>query len=416
MKKVLKFILNSLRSNILMKITALLFALILWNYVIAETNPVREKVLTNVPISYTNASQMESKWLTVSGSLDDILSEVTVTIDAGVQDHKLISTNNVKATVDLGTISSSGKVKLKIQPTTAYGTVTSVEPDTVELNVEDLVKRIIPIEAVTQGDPPTGYYIDTPVLDSTEVEISGARSDVNKVAKAVCYIPVEDVDSTIKESYRLTLLDSDNNVVSEEVLKGYVPSVVVELEVYKLKEVEINQDSLVTGKDSIATGYQIDSVLSSPAKVEIAAPDSVLETIDSLQVESVDITGANGDITKDAKIDLPDGAVYVSQKSVEVDAKISEIQKEVQFENVKISPKNLEQKLVATLSPDQTDVTINGGYAAVNAVKRSDIELYVDLTGLTAGTYKLPIVVPSMDGISSDEVTLTDEYATVTIE
>ena len=46
--KALKFIWGLLKNNLVLKIMAILFAVVLWSYVLAETNPVREKPLDGV--------------------------------------------------------------------------------------------------------------------------------------------------------------------------------------------------------------------------------------------------------------------------------------------------------------------------------------------------------------------------------
>ena len=50
MRKIWTFIKNSFRKNLLLKIVSVLFAVILWSYVMVETNPVREKTVNNVEI------------------------------------------------------------------------------------------------------------------------------------------------------------------------------------------------------------------------------------------------------------------------------------------------------------------------------------------------------------------------------
>ena len=44
--------------NLLLKILSLLFAILLWGYVIAEVNPTRTKILTDVNVSFEGEADL----------------------------------------------------------------------------------------------------------------------------------------------------------------------------------------------------------------------------------------------------------------------------------------------------------------------------------------------------------------------
>ncbi len=69
MRKVLGFIWGLFKNNLVLKIMALFFAIVLWSYVLSETNPARDKVLPEVPITYTHQEQLDAQDLAISRSL-----------------------------------------------------------------------------------------------------------------------------------------------------------------------------------------------------------------------------------------------------------------------------------------------------------------------------------------------------------
>jgi YbbR domain-containing protein len=111
MKKVLNFIWGLLKNNLLLKIMAVLFAVVLWSYVLAQTNPVREKSVDNVSVSYVNIAD----GLAISNTLSQIVSTVDVSFEVKQNDIKYVNSSSVKASVDLSNISGPGEYTFEIQ-------------------------------------------------------------------------------------------------------------------------------------------------------------------------------------------------------------------------------------------------------------------------------------------------------------
>ena len=64
-------------KNLALKIVSLLFAMLIWGYVMVEVNPKRVKTITDVPISFSGESSLHDRGLAVRGDRDDILRNVT---------------------------------------------------------------------------------------------------------------------------------------------------------------------------------------------------------------------------------------------------------------------------------------------------------------------------------------------------
>ena len=58
---------------------------------------------------------------------------------------------------------------------------------------------------------------------------------------------------------------------------------------------------------------------------------------------------------------------------------------------------------------------MEGRYSLVSILSRSDVQLFVDVTGLTPGVYKLPISVLVRDEKATIELTTTLSVAEVTV-
>ena len=50
-------------KNLALKIVSLLFAMLIWGYVMVEVNPKRVKTITDVPVSFTVESSQQDRCL-----------------------------------------------------------------------------------------------------------------------------------------------------------------------------------------------------------------------------------------------------------------------------------------------------------------------------------------------------------------
>ena len=93
---------NWFRHNFGMKIAAVVFAFILWNYVLVTTNPLRDKTITNLPVQVTNAALLQERSLAL---VEDIASNVKVRVVVQANNDRLsyITEDNVTVTVRIET-------------------------------------------------------------------------------------------------------------------------------------------------------------------------------------------------------------------------------------------------------------------------------------------------------------------------
>ena len=99
------------------------------------------------------------------------------------------------------------------------------------------------MEVKLTGDQKDWLYYGQPVLDEANVSVSGSKSNVEKVSKAICYINIDSMETSTKESYKVTLVDSNGNELSGDLFTG-VPSVIVEMPVYPKKDVPIDTEAV----------------------------------------------------------------------------------------------------------------------------------------------------------------------------
>lgn len=404
------------KSNIHLMVLSFIFAFMIWCYVIAGTNPVRGKDVADVPLSLVNAEELTAKGLTIAGTVD-LPENVDIKIEANVESHKNISSDNLRATVNLAEINGKGDVTLNIAVTSTMSgvSVKSVSPARVTLKIDNLIEREVPVTAELTGEAQQGYYVSSPILAQNTVRLSGSEEKVSRIVRAVCEIPVDELTQNTRASYLLKLYDKNDKEVVLKESGGELPSVIADIKVLPTKYVTISKDDVIAAVTNVKAGYEITDVVIEPAVVEIAARQAVLDEIDSIRIQPINAEEADRSVMLDAALVLPEQIEHISRASVDVLVQINEIQGEKTFKNHVIGISNLEDGLKAKLDGQKyTDVKLNGGKSAVDAITAAGVHVYVDMAGVTRpGKYTKKVMVEEMAGIT--EISLVPEEVTVIV-
>ena len=115
--------------NIGLKIVALIFAILLWAYVLVALNPVRSKSIDDVPITLEGYTDLLSRNLILVNS---DLGLADVEVNSTITNHSNLDASRVSCRASLGTISAAGTYRLPLSVTVQsnLGTVASVDPRT----------------------------------------------------------------------------------------------------------------------------------------------------------------------------------------------------------------------------------------------------------------------------------------------
>ncbi len=379
-------------------IIAVLIALTLWGYVLMSENPVRIKRVENVRLTFAggNEADLKSRDLIISGDIDQILSNVEVFVRTTLNDlprfDKAVG-DIVTATVSLGDIREPGTYTRRIVATSAIGTVDSVEPSTITITVEKLLKRTIPVTCVLEGELPEGYWHDEPKLVSSTIEISGAESNISNITSAVCSIDLTGRTKRITESFTCKLLDSDGNEVDSSVVVDTVPSASVRMEI--LPCIDLPLDQYIETVGSLSADYEIGSITVKPAYLSIAAQKSVLDSIpDSVYIEPINIsnfTEAGVYTQKASLIGLPSDITLLSDNNFIITVEVVD-KTTTRILTVRISENVIGEDNAAhnyQYSSTYCTVEISGPARLIKGINASDLLLVLDVSGYTSGTHEI---------------------------
>ncbi len=415
MKKFLKAFWKIFRSNLVLKIVAVLFAVILWSYVLSVVNPPRERVISDVQITLNTESLM-AKNLAISTDLSDIPKTVNIRVKVNQNDVKNLSNQNVQAYIDLSGINEAGTYIRDIKPSTTYGQALKVSPSQVTLHVDKNVTRQVPVKYNPVGSVEAGYYADTPSITDI-INIQGAMTDVQKVVSARCTVDLNGLTQGFSKSYEVELLDAGGSVVDPGLFPGLLPSVIVNLSVLPVKTVDVDVAGSIIGQDSLAPGYEIIETKCSPEKVRIVGEKSLLDGIDSIKLLPFSVAGSKTDVIMTPPFAPPEGIRVLDVEKAEVGVYIREKTDQKTYKSVAIKTRNLSPGLVvSSIDPSSVDVTVLAGVTELSKLLRADIAPFVDLDGLTEGTYNLKVYFVLPDGFAAENFTPSAVSVNVTIK
>ena len=395
-----------------MKLAAIGIAALLWLFVIAQENPTRVKEYENIPVTYVGADQLASRGLCLTDDIEDIVSTVKVAVEAQTEVLQYLTSDDITATLDFSDITVEGEYTLNIKAKSRDGNVTSVTPSKVDVSVENLVTRELPLEVQVIGNDAGDLYYGEASVNTDTVTVAGSQSDIERYVRAIVVVDVSEQTESIRESQTITLLADDGTIVTSEDYHGVLPSVIVEMPIYPTIILPVDTDALIAGVSGVAEGYEITGVSLSQSEIRIAGTQDVLDTITGLTLEKVVLDDAVYDSTVQIAITLPEGAVAVIPETITATFQISQIEEERLYESLDIDIKNLASGLNCTINPESVDVTVKGTQEELSDIRQSDIQPFIDLSGVGAGVHTAKI---KFEGSADIGATLTPSVATVEV-
>ncbi|MDR1620378.1 MAG: hypothetical protein LBS18_06945 [Clostridiales bacterium] len=398
------------------KIVALLVGIIIWGTILTTQNPMRVKVLENVPLSFSGEYELHSRELVVRGNVPEQLTGVTVGVNIPITNYKDLTRDSLNAVINLNTCTVPKVYKLPVR-VSGYN-IDSITPGYIEMEIDKLMTKSVPVEPVMQGALPDGYWADQSNirLNYSSLEIRGPAQDASRVTRAVCYVELNGRTQSVIDAINVILLDADGAEVDSSLFIGGLPTVTVTLRVYPRKTVPVDVVSTLKGADTLAANYELCEVTATPATVDIIGDAAVLETINSITVEGIELAGRKESLHEKRALTIPEGVTVLNNiEEAEVFVDIREKTDRKSFDAIEIQPINLGRKLGAALSETTVDITVEGRVSLVYLLERKDVEAFVDLNGLKEGVWKLPVSIYLGDDETTLELITVLSVGTVTV-
>jgi YbbR domain-containing protein len=389
-------------SNLRTFLLAFTLALAVWVTAVTAANPDETQVLPNpIPIEYIG----QDPGLILTGGNSPTQVEITLRAPHSVWQSLLNGETPVRAIVDLtGLGSGTHAVLVQVQIGARPIRIISVTPQTFNLSLETQITHTLQIRLVLTGSPAIGYQVGEAIIAPPNVIITGAESLVSRIDHIQATIDLTDARQNFNATVPIQVMDSNSVVIAGVTV---IPETVqVNLPInqqggYRDMAVKV----MTVGNP--ASGYSLTSVAAYPPIITVYSANS--ELIDSMpgyvETSSLDLNGADKDIEKQLGIILPPGVTLIGEQSVLVKVGIAPIESSRTISYRPVEMIGLSTGLLASLSPQTVDIILSGPLPVLESMAISDVNVQVDLTGLSGGTYRLtPRVSIVQEGVTVESI------------
>ncbi len=390
-------------NNTALKIISLAFAIILWSFVTNSTNPDRTKELKEIPVVIQGLEALEEKGLTVRENLEKALPTVNIKVNVKNSDYRLVTKNVVFASIDVSEITKDGANSITVMPTfsnLANVSIESVEPQAINLTVDKIVDKEVPVIIKTTGELKEGLASVSPEYTQS-IFLKGSSYYLDRIENAVADVELSKLNDGDKLSVLCRYIDKDGNAVNFDSKK-----IDIDMDVQTKKEVSVNASESVINSDALAPGYEFISI--STGKIVLCGHSESISKITEVKTAEIDLKGKDATFSSTpVELILPEGITVLSgQENPLAKIEISQ-KKETVTVTRHITVSGLQAGFSASItSGDQTvyvsgdgtaqitaTVSLTGPKLLLDGITEADVIVRLSLLDMGAGTYELSPVV-----------------------
>ncbi len=375
-------------------VISLMLAVIAWAAIMWVDDPDITTTLSDLDVRFIGEPQLRENGLVITGK--DKIPQMSASI-RGKRSDLMDYMESVHIEVDASEITEAGEYTLSgsLSLPNSLLTVEKEKHGDVPITVEKLAEKEIEVK-IKQTGTLKNKLVKSEIIEPN-IEISGAKSEIDNVAYAVATVDISDVRDDRPEPSGYVLVDADGNLITKnETIETNTLSVDIRHTVYDLVnlpvEAELNAE--------LKTQYSISSVSVTPSRIDAGT----LEETENTSLKAV-IDKISGDGSMEGVIETPDG-MYIPEENRTV---------KIKAEVKKIVTKPVELDIKAENAPEGRHISIEPVSVTLSGeedkLTSENVSATVDLSGMGAGVHSVLVKIEG-EGITAPD----NCYATVTIE
>jgi YbbR domain-containing protein len=382
------------RLDIGRAIIALGLACALWIVVQNEQNPERTDIPAfSLPVEVVNPP---AGLVVVSEQ-----PQIQVRVRMPSESWSLLRPGSFRATADASS-AIPGVNELPVRVETLEPRVRQVDPVPALVNVvvEEISERIMPVRLNILGNVPFGYAYSTPRIAPENVTVSGASSAVQRVDSVVVDIRLDGLTVSLNATYAPRPLDARG----AEVRAVRVNPSTVNVEVPVAQQVgykEVGVRPVVRGR--VAAGYLLQPIEVEPATVTVVGSPAGLSNVSFVDTEPVDVSNLSSSVVRRVQVVPPTGLTLLQPQPVSLTIRVTPLTVS-QTLRVQPSIQGLGGGLEIVGDVPAVDVTLNGPAPTLQTLTPRDFRVTLDLSGLAAGRHELEPRVAVPGGFTLERV------------
>lgn len=376
------------RDNIIYKVVAVLFAVLLWLYVSAEDNPPIEKTLT-LDIVYENLSEE------LAVIRKDTEVSIKVRGDSAVVNN--LGNKDFKASVDLSR-AQIGENSLPVKISNLMGVeIIDIYPREVEVSIDRVAEKQIPVEVALLGQTAHGFSSFKATVKPSQVVVRGPETILKGIHEARVDVNLSNAEANLDLDLPVKIFDQKGNWYGSDLI-SVIPSTV---EVF-VPIVEDTPSKTVPVKPVFkgepAAGYHISRIIIEPETVKILGSYDRLNLIDQMETNPISLSGLTESITREVNLSVPSGIslLYGNKVKVVVQIEKSTVVKEMELP---IVIKDGSSKHKITVVPLTAKIKLEGQKDILENLTKDNFQAFVSVSGLEPGVYEINVQVDAPNNV-----------------
>ena len=378
-------------------ILSVFLAVIVWFMVIYVNDPDITTTVSDLNVRFVGEMSLRDKKLAVTGK--DKIPELSVVV-TGKRSDLMNFMDDIYVQVDVSDIDSTGEYNLSgvISIPTTRISVEKEKYGDIPITVEPLEMKDIEV-TVKQ----TGMLKDKIVKSSVNnptVTITGAKSEIDEVAGAIATVDVSSIQEDGVENVNYLLTDTNGELINKnETIESARSYVEVVNTIYDAKllpvvprlSAELDKEYILKADKSFAT----------PASVTVGVDET---NTDDKVIALIDKVPSDG--FGEYELESSSG-MYIPEDNKKVKYKLDVVKKAVAQLELTVQAQNVQSGLTAKIN----NKLIAQVWGEDGKITADNVKAYVDVSGLGAGTYNLPVK------IEGENVSFAENYTIeVTVE
>ncbi|MFX3636055.1 MAG: YbbR-like domain-containing protein [Candidatus Pristimantibacillus sp.] len=266
-----------------------------------------------------------------------------------------------------------------------------MSPQSVRVELLEIQTKPFDLEVITKGSPANGYITGTPLFaqeGNNQVQVTLPKDEMSLVGSVSTTISVEGAEKTVEEKKsRIIVYDTEGKPMEHATVSPATVSVSIPV-TPPMKVVPLKFS--YTG--SLPDGLSVSSVKPEINKVAIYGDQALLDSLDSYDAATVDLSKLKQTGTVKAKVTAGGGLKMVEPSEINVEVTV--VASETKTINRPITWNGLSDGLKATViepADSNVPVEVRGAPSALAALQSDQVQLTGNLEGLEVGTHTIKL-------------------------
>ncbi|MBU1992492.1 MAG: CdaR family protein [Patescibacteria group bacterium] len=282
-------------GNLKLKILALISAIVFWVFIIGIQNTFY-KFPEQIPVQAFNLA---------SGlSVVEDLGKVGLILNVDENLARTLSVKDFTAYMDFQAMGEGESIAdILVTSKNPNAQVLNIYPDQLEVTIEKLETKSVPIVYKLKGEPREGYEVGTIRLSKNYLQIEGAKTVLENAIEAIAEFSMDGKEiGEVTKNGALKIVDIDGDEITNlQMDNGGIEATISIEQISEKKAVGI--EPVFIGQ--LSEGW-IKKISVSPQTVSIKGDPVTLEKIDTIETEKIDLRTISGTSTIKVKLRLPD--------------------------------------------------------------------------------------------------------------